>query len=356
MRLLHVCGNVRSGGIRSFVTWITDLNPGGKHVHDILLTFDGKGEIDGSRHSCTVHHLGYGERGFLNTMQRARRLYRSYDAVLFHSAHPVAVLPLLTKRRRVMLFQHGMAVSSGPQLKRILKCVWFTIIPIVLRASVVCSTDFASEKLRNLGIFVRSKQRVIVPFGVPVKRGAPSRGQKDTLRVGLAANLLDWKRQHLVLDSLVGYDGTRKIKVAIAGQGPEELRLRKIADRIESRLVQVDFKGQVTNMDSFYRELDLVVIPSRGESFGLVALEALCRGVPVAVFKDVGGCLSLINDGENGFVLGNGVSGLRRLWRLLNTSPVLLDRLKTNIAKADFKSYDISYTRLALEELASRLK
>ena len=352
-RLLHICGNARSGGILSFVTWITDLNPGQKTVHDILLTFEGRGDIDGQMHNCTVHHLNYDKKGFFAAMQRARKVCRAYDAVLIHTAHPVAVLPLMTIRRCVLLFQHGMAVSSGPQIKRFVKRMWFTILPVLLRARVVCSTVFASDKLRRLGIFVQSNRRVIIPFGVPVKRRRASKSQDGFLRVGIAGNLVDWKRHHLVLESLEGYDGTQRIQVAIAGHGPEEGRLREIANRLDRDLIQVDFLGQVEDMDSFYRDLDLVVIPSRGESFGLVALEALCRGLPVAVFKDVGGCLSLINDRINGFVMEDDLKGPRTLWRLLDAETDMLDQLKKNIDETDLSSYDISRTRLALEALTT---
>ena len=41
-------------------------------------------------------------------------------------------------------------------------------------------------------------------------------------------------------------------------------------------------------MASFYKTLDMLILPSKEESFGLVVLEALAHGAPVAVFSDVG--------------------------------------------------------------------
>ena len=351
-RFLHVCGNVRSGGIRSFVTWIAGLNHGQDTIHDILLIFEGAGEIDGNRYGCTVHRLHFKKTGFLAAMRQARQVCRRYDAFLIHTAHPVVVLPLLTLRRPSLLFQHGMAVSTGSGINRFLKRMWYTLIPVLLRAHVVCSTTFASDKIKRLGIFVRRKRIVITPFGVPVKRTLPAASRDGLIRVGMAGNLVGWKRHHLVLESLAGYSGRHRIQLAIAGQGPEEARLVEIARRIEGDLVQIEFKGLVREMDSFYNCLDLIVIPSRGESFGLVALEALCRGLPLAVFEDVGGCLSLINDGVNGFVMRGGLDGLRNLWSLLDDNPNTLDELKRNICETDLEPHDIGHTRLALEELA----
>jgi D-inositol-3-phosphate glycosyltransferase len=52
-------------------------------------------------------------------------------------------------------------------------------------------------------------------------------------------------------------------------------------------------------LSTYYRAADVVLAPSRSESFGLVALEAAACGVPV-VASAVGGLLSLVDDGSTG--------------------------------------------------------
>jgi D-inositol-3-phosphate glycosyltransferase len=52
----------------------------------------------------------------------------------------------------------------------------------------------------------------------------------------------------------------------------------------------------------FYRAADVCLVPSRTESFGLVALEAAACGTPV-VAAAVGGLRSIIEDGGTGFLV-----------------------------------------------------
>jgi D-inositol-3-phosphate glycosyltransferase len=55
-------------------------------------------------------------------------------------------------------------------------------------------------------------------------------------------------------------------------------------------------------LSSYYRAADVVIVPSRSESFGLVALEAAACGVPV-VASAVGGLLNIVHDGVTGVLV-----------------------------------------------------
>jgi D-inositol-3-phosphate glycosyltransferase len=55
-------------------------------------------------------------------------------------------------------------------------------------------------------------------------------------------------------------------------------------------------------LSSWYRAADAVLVPSRSESFGLVALEAAACGRPV-IAADVGGLRTIVEDGRTGFLV-----------------------------------------------------
>ena len=55
-------------------------------------------------------------------------------------------------------------------------------------------------------------------------------------------------------------------------------------------------------LSTYYRAADVCLVPSRSESFGLVALEAAACGIPV-VASAVGGLTTLVDDGRTGYLI-----------------------------------------------------
>jgi D-inositol-3-phosphate glycosyltransferase len=88
-------------------------------------------------------------------------------------------------------------------------------------------------------------------------------------------------------------------------RGTEELaRASELADRhgLANRVIMVAPQPRKV-LSSYYRAADACVVPSRSESFGLVALEAAACGLPV-VASAVGGLAELVVHGRTGYLLG----------------------------------------------------
>lgn len=352
INILHVCGRFKTGGIKTFVKSIIELNKTNNTVHDVLFI----GEIDRNeiQYQCKVHYLNYRKRNFFSFFKNVKQICNQYNSIMIHSAHPIIIFPLLFFKKKIYLFQHGMTVSSGFILKRILKKIWFSLLPIVLNAKIICSTDFAFKKARKLGILLQRKRNIIVPFGVKIKiENSRLRDirEKEIITVGMANALVPAKRNDLVLKYFLSYNGIRKINLKIAGDGPELPHLKKLAEGIENKNVQIDFLGKIDDMNVFYNEIDVFIFPSKAESFGLVILEALTRFIPVVVFRDVGGCLSAIKDGKNGFVVKNDIEGLKFIWKILNENPEIIYKQSKFISEMDLGKYNIVNTRLKLDNI-----
>ncbi len=82
-------------------------------------------------------------------------------------------------------------------------------------------------------------------------------------------------------------------------------------------------------LSTYYRAADVCLVPSRSESFGLVALEAAACGTPV-VASDVGGLRSLIDHGRTGYLVEDPNAESFAGWvRQIVAEPLLAERLST---------------------------
>jgi D-inositol-3-phosphate glycosyltransferase len=82
-------------------------------------------------------------------------------------------------------------------------------------------------------------------------------------------------------------------------------------------------------LSTYYRAADVCLVPSRSESFGLVALEAGACGTPV-VASDVGGLRSLVDHGRTGYLVEEPTPEAFAAWvRQILAEPLLAERLST---------------------------
>ena len=82
-------------------------------------------------------------------------------------------------------------------------------------------------------------------------------------------------------------------------------------------------------LSTYYRAADVCLVPSRSESFGLVALESAACGTPV-VASDVGGLRSLVDHGRTGYLVEDPDPEAYAAWvRQILAEPLLAERLST---------------------------
>ena len=117
-------------------------------------------------------------------------------------------------------------------------------------------------------------------------------------------------------------------RLVIAGDGPDAKRLRAVA-AASPAAKNIDFLGFVPEEDmaALWRRTHVFAMPSRGEGFGLVYIEAMRYGVPViASIHDAGQEVNI--DGETGYNVSLDRRGQLgdRLIELLS-SPSVLKRM-----------------------------
>lgn len=96
------------------------------------------------------------------------------------------------------------------------------------------------------------------------------------------------------------------VRFLVVGEGPDERALVKAAADL-GIAGAVRFTGFVDDIPSLLARLQVLVVASRWEGFGLTAAEALAMGVPV-VATDVGGLPEIIRPFETGLLVPYGQS------------------------------------------------
>ena len=93
-----------------------------------------------------------------------------------------------------------------------------------------------------------------------------------------------------------------EVKLLVVGKGKETVyaamaREYGVADR-------VIFAGVTREVEKYYVASDIFAMPSVYDTFGMAVLEAMAAGLPVIISQTVG-ARDLVNDGVEGFVLGD---------------------------------------------------
>lgn len=114
------------------------------------------------------------------------------------------------------------------------------------------------------------------------------------------SKLIKWKRPLLLLELLPKLK-TPAILIYV-GSGPRIETLKNYVS--QNKIENVYFFGfqNYSQIAKFYAIADIFVLPSLGESWGLVVNEAMCFGLPVVITDKVSSGDDLVRQGENGFV------------------------------------------------------
>ena len=120
-----------------------------------------------------------------------------------------------------------------------------------------------------------------------------------TFHVGFVGRLDPVKRIPDLLAAIAALD--ERFKLHVFGEGAEREHIKSVTDRYGITR-RVKLHGAVAKPRAALEQIDLLVLPSQAEGFGLVLIEAMASGVPV-VATDVAGICDVVRDGETGLLV-----------------------------------------------------
>lgn len=176
---------------------------------------------------------------------------------------------------------------------------------------VVCISDFARSQLMKLSISDHWGNLRVIRCGVdptlfrpPVRR---RKRERDRLTVLCVGRLAPDKGHALLLEALSSLPASaaRRVRVVIAGDGPERATLQRRASGLgEAHPTFLGAVGQ-DRILSLYADADIFCLPSLAEGLPVVLMEAMAMGLPVITTR-IMGIPELVTDGVCGLLVPPG--------------------------------------------------
>jgi glycosyltransferase involved in cell wall biosynthesis len=285
---------------------------------------------------------------------------------IVHSHHPFTMGQLAVRLARkhglpLIYTYHTMLHEYGqylPLLEPVLK-QW--LIRRCLRHCaaadrVTAATAVVRECLGSQGV---QKPIEVVPEGVAAMRPSPEAraGRRQELGVSdrtllllYAGRLAREKRLDMLLRSVARLGPGRALHLCLAGGGPMEGELRRLAVEL-GLATRTTFAGWVEHAElaDYYAAADVFVFPSPADAMGIVLVEAMSAGLPcVAVNKY--GPSEVVRDGVTGFVTAFDERDFGEAVRWLLDNPFLRHRMAA-AARLRARDFDPDVTTARLVQV-----
>ena len=292
------------------IRWVNSLSEKGIEV--ILVSLKGEVDIIGKiNENVKVIYLPFGTKlgYYLNVFALKKIISKEKpDLINAHYASGYGTLGRLSGFNKKLLNVWGSDVYDFPNESKVKK----RIIEKNLKSyTAIASTSYCMAEETKKYLEDKSKEIFITPFGVDTKKfkNLNIEKNKNELVIGIVKTLTEnYGIEYLIraikeLENTLDIENYKKIRLLIYGKGELKNKLEALTKelQIEDKVI---FKGYISNEDipKVLNEMDIFVVPSINESFGVAAVEAMACEIPV-IASSVGGLKEVIVDKETGYLV-----------------------------------------------------
>jgi len=255
------------------------------------------------------------------------------------TAHPdasggraMALFGQVPQETKIVYCSHGWAFDQiGPSYKKSIYR-WVEWLLSYWSDAIICISDHELRIAEKFGIKrCRCIPNGITPAAALLEQGAVPRHLPHTRRILFVGRLDRQKGIDALLESYARVRPNFKL-VVVGGAVRNDLSLVQSED--------IEFKGwlEKDELDAAYRSCDAIIVPSRWEGFGLVAVEAMARSKPVFA-SAVGGLIDIVEDTRSGRLFP-----LARLDEMLREIDQISDADMVRMGRAGREIFEKKYT------------
>lgn len=307
--VLHLINSFEPGGAEQLLVDFYE-NLKDESVKLVLAYFKGKGTILPSmRKTSKIYDLSANGLFTVKSILKLARIVKQehINIIHVHDAQSGLIGKLMSKItdiKKIIATRHTTYLQGNYPL-----LYWLENKTLKYYSLVIANSKAVKEYL-VVNKFIDPEKCVVVPNGINVAKflhDEPKMTSKEFI-IGTVARLHRYKGVDILIEAF--NDIQKKFtecKLLITGDGPEREHLETRVDSLQLRS-KVKFIGSLNNQSivkEFLPALDLFILPSRTEGFGIALVEAMVAGIPV-IGSSTDGIKEIIDDGVNGLIFQNG--------------------------------------------------
>jgi len=217
---------------------------------------------------------------------------------------------------------------------------------------LIVHTNLQKQELQKNKDFQKLDIRVM-PLGIDIEKFKPIKRENSNnlLYVGRISRL---KQLEIAIEAVAKLieNKIEDVRFIIIGPESDKNYFKELKDLIIKLNIEknVIFKGVIAHekLISYYQNADLLLLPSAHESFGMVMVESMACGTPVAAIKGSGGPDEIVDDGFNGLLNNKNNYGLNILEYFKNNE--MRNRFSKEARSKVLKEYSIEKTYKVLKK------
>ena len=279
MRILHVITTIERGGAENQLLILVGEQLKQNHVVSIYY-LKGENHLESSfRHLGAQVIRSKSNGNPLSQVLELRRLTRD-SGLLVHAHLPRAeLLVALSNPKGVFVVSRHNSEPFFPGAPR-----WISkklSLFVTNRSSQIISiTKTVAEYLRKIGEVSPKKNISVVYYGYPKQENLKNKN-RFSRKIGTVSRLAPQKDLPTLLKAFeIVLRDQPDLSLEVYGEGAERETLENLAKKLQIES-SVNFLGKTEFVNEAMSGLDLFILTSRYEGFGLVLLEAMSNEVPI---------------------------------------------------------------------------
>lgn len=253
-----------------------------------------------------------GVKGILFLLKNLWKIKLSFKPDVVHvqymapGAIPIILLKLMGQKS-IVATAHTNADVYGVKAMKLLKFLQshvlrtFTCITLRAEKNFFGSCSLFDPSIRRIPAHAHYTIYNALPGYIQITD--KKRESQDIITIGVVSRLEHIKGMDLVVLAFAKvYDKHKNVRLLVVGDGSLRQQMEEDANRFHLKS-NIEFIGRQEQaaLQSYYDKIDVLLMPSRSEGFGLTAIEGMARGC-VLVASNTGGLPEVVREGYVGIL------------------------------------------------------